>query len=209
MVAPPSPTLVVVHPLEQQLRRLSLQGSPPTLAAVISPTTEIPLVMGLQTRERQMPAMHAIMTAMGTTTWRVAPPRSTTSPHKLRTKCCTRMWRGLGSRHLKMKSALHVSQPAAGAANRRRASLGAALPAATVVFPTSAAAADGAAVVVDGGDARASRAAVELVLGAAAVVRNGVAAPRTKPATVPQRVRSWCPWTSGCWSSPSGQLRSR
>ena len=34
-----------------------------------------PLVMGLQTRERQMPTMHAIMTATGTPTWCVAPPR--------------------------------------------------------------------------------------------------------------------------------------
>jgi len=189
LVAPPPPTLVVVHPRQQPLRRLSLQGSPPASVAVISPTTTIPLVMYLQTRERKMPTMHAITTATGTPTWRVAPPRSTTSPHKLRTTCCTRMWRGLGPRHLKMTSALHVSQPAVGAADRRRACLEAALPAAPVVFPTAAAAADAAAVVVDGDEARAAGAVVELVLGAAAVVRN--AAPMTKPATVPQFVGSW------------------
>ena len=189
MVAPPPPTLVVVHPLQQPLRRLSLQGSAPAFVAVIATTTKIPLVMGFQTRERQTSMMHTIMTATGTPAWRVASARSTTSPHKMRTTCFTRMWRGLGPRRVKMTSALHVLQPAAGAADRRRACLEAALPAAPVVFPTAAAAADAAAVVVDGDEARAAGAVVELVLGAAAVVGN--AAPMTNPATVPQFVGSW------------------
>ena len=187
-MAPPPPTLVVVHPLQQPLCRLSLQGSPPAFMAVIAPTTTIPLVMGFQTRECQMPMMQTIMEATGTPTWRVASPRSTTSRHKLTTSCCTRMWRGLGPLSFKTMSALHVSQPAAGAADRRRACLEAALPAAPVVFPTAAAAADAAAVMVDGEEARAAGAVVELVLGAAAVVGN--AAPMTNPAKVPQFMRS-------------------
>jgi len=152
-----------------------------------------PLVMGLQTRERQMPTIHAIMKATGTPTWRVVPPRSTTSPQTLRTTGFTRMWRGLGPRHLKMTSALHVSQPAAGAADRRRACREAALPAAPVVLPTAAAAPDAAAVVVDGDEARVARAVVDFVLGAAAVeyMYNGMAAPMKKPATVPRFVGSW------------------
>ena len=82
-----------------------------------------------------------------------------------------------------------MSYPATGAAKRLRVCLEAAVPAAPVMLQTVAAAADAAAVVVDGGNARAAGAVVELVLGAAAVVRN--AAPMTKPSTVPQFVGSW------------------
>jgi len=90
-----------------------------------------------------------------------------------------------------MTSALRVSEPAAGAADRRRACREAALPAAPVVLPTAAAAPDAAAVVVDGDEARVAGAVVDFVLGAAAVVYNGMAAPMKMPATVPRFVGSW------------------